>query len=469
MILVKSLSGIRGTLGGKVGESFSPIDIIKISAGYVSWMKRKYKKKSREKYLIILGRDGRTTSFSLQKFLIITFQSLGVDVFDIGLSTTPTVGIAVMNEKADGGIMLTASHNPKNWNGLKIFNSKGEFLSEKDFKKLLCIVDDKTEKYLHFVPFNELGQYKYIENYVQKHINTIISLPLVDVKMIKKAKFKIVVDGINSTGGIAVPNLLKSLGVEIIVKMYCDPHGNFVHNPEPVGKNLKEICKKVPKMQADLGISVDPDVDRVVFICENGNFFGEEYTIVSIADYILKKKLGPIVSTLSSSHALKDLSINRGVPYYSTSVGEVHVVKKMKKVHAVIGGEGNGGIIYPDLRYGRDALVGIALFLTYVASLSKIPLTKLRKKYPNYFMSKKKIQLFHDQKVNVFLEKIKKKYKEEEIDVNDGIKIHFKSHEWIHVRKSKTENIIRIYAESRSKKRASFLVNQIISEIKNFH
>ncbi len=431
-------------------------------------MKRKYKKKRREKYLIILGRDGRTTSFIFQQFLIITFQSLGVDVVDIGLSTTPTVGIAVMNEKADGGVMLTASHNPKNWNGLKIFNSQGEFLSEKDFKKLLHIVD--KEEHFHFVTptkKNRLGEHFHIENYVQKHINTILSLPLVDVEMIKKAQFKIVVDGINSTGGIAVPTLLKSLGVEI-VKMYCDPHGNFIHNPEPVEKNLKEICKKVPEVKADLGISVDPDVDRVVFICENGNFFGEEYTLVSISDYILKKKLGPIVSTLSSSHALKDLSFDKGVPYYPTSVGEVHVVKKMKEVHAVIGGEGNGGVIYPDLRYGRDALVGIALFLTHVATLSKIPLTKLKKKYPNYFMSKKKIQLSSDKKIKRLLEKIKKKYKKEEIDINDGMKIHFISDEWIHVRKSKTENIIRIYTESRSKRRADFLANQIISEIKNF-
>ncbi|WP_185855942.1 phosphoglucosamine mutase [Blattabacterium cuenoti] len=466
MTLVKSSSGIRGTLRGKYGESLSPIEIMKISAGYVFWMRKKYKKKRKDKYLIVLGRDGRTTSFIFQKFLIITFQSFGIDVIDIGLSTTPTVGIAVMNEKADGGIMLTASHNPKNWNGLKIFNSQGEFLSEKDFQKLLCLVD---KEHFHFVSSHQLGNHYYRKNYVQKHIKTILSLPLVDVEMIKKAQFKIVVDGINSTGGIAIPILLKSLGVKVIVKMYCNPHGDFVHNPEPIERNLKEICQKVPEIQADLGISVDPDVDRVVFICENGNFFGEEYTLVSIADYILKNKSGPIVSTLSSSHALKDLSFYKGVPYYPTSVGEVHVVKKMKEVHAVIGGEGNGGIIYPDLRYGRDALVGIALFLTHVAGLSKIPLTELRKKYPNYFMSKKKIRFSSDQKIKIFLEIMKKKYKKEKIDLNDGIKIYFiNNNEWIHVRKSKTENIIRIYTESRSKKRAEFLAKKIISEIKNF-
>ncbi|WP_185852032.1 phosphoglucosamine mutase [Blattabacterium cuenoti] len=460
MTLIKSSSGIRGTLGGGVGKGFSPIDIIQFSAGYVYWMKKKYKNK--KKFVIILGRDGRVSSVLFQKFLIITFQSLGVDVINIGLSTTPTVGIAVMNEKADGGVMLTASHNPKNWNGLKMFNSYGEFLSEEDFEKLFYIAE---KKYFNFSSYKKLGNLFKIDNYIQKHIEKILSLPIIDKNIIQKAKFKIVVDGINSTGGIAVPILLKYLGVHVI-KMYCDPHGDFVHNPEPIEKNLREICKKVPNIKADLGISVDPDVDRVVFICENGDFFGEEYTLVSISDYILENKFGPIVSTLSSSHALKDLSIKKGVPYYSTPVGEIHVVKKMKEVHAVVGGEGNGGIIYPDLRYGRDALIGIALFLTKIAKLANIPLSKLKKRYSNYFMSKKKIRFSSHERIKILLRTIKKKYKGKKMDFSDGIKIYLKSNEWIHIRKSNTENIIRIHTESTSRKKADFLSKKIIYEIK---
>ncbi|WP_185872104.1 phosphoglucosamine mutase [Blattabacterium cuenoti] len=459
MTLVKSSSGIRGTLGGKVGEGFSPIDIIKFSAGYISWMKKKYKKK--KKYVIILGIDGRITSYLFQDFLIITFRTLGVDVINIGLSTTPTVGIAIINEKADGGVMLTASHNPKNWNGLKMFNSYGEFLSEEDFKKLFDIT--KKENF-RFYSYKKLGNLFYKKNYIQKHIEKILALPIIDINIIKKAKFKIVIDGINSTGGIAVPILLKNLGVHVI-EMHCNPHGDFIHNPEPIKKNLKEICNKVPKIKANFGISVDPDVDRVVFICENGDFFGEEYTLVSIADYILSNKLGPVVTTLSSSHALKDLAIKKGVPYYSTSVGEVHVIKKMKEVHAVIGGEGNGGIIYPELRYGRDALVGIALFLTQVAKLSNISLSKLKKKYSNYFMSKKKIRFSSHDKIKTLLKIIIKKYKGTKMNFNDGIKIHLLNNEWIHIRKSNTENIIRIHTESFSKKRADLLAKKIVYEV----
>ncbi|WP_185873737.1 phosphoglucosamine mutase [Blattabacterium cuenoti] len=461
MVLVKSLSGIRGTLGGKVGNGFTPIDIIKFLAGYVTWIKKKYKNK--HKYLIIFGRDGRITSTLFQKFLIITFQNFGINVIDIGLSTTPTVGFAIINEKADGGIMLTASHNKKNWNGLKLFNSMGEFLSKKDFQWFYSIVKKKK---LNFVSFKKLGNYLYKKNYIHKHIKTILSLPLVDQKMIQKAKFKIVVDGINSTGGIAVPLLLKFLGVKVI-KMYCTPHGNFSHHPEPIKKNLNKICKKVPKIKADLGISVDPDVDRVVFICENGDFFGEEYTLISISDYILKNKLGPIVSTLSSSQALYDLSIKNGVPYYATPVGEVHVVEKMKEVKAVIGGEGNGGIIYPNFRYGRDGLVGIALFLSYISKLTQKSLIKLKKRYPNYFMLKKKIRLSFYQKKQQILNFFKKKYKEKKMNFQDGIKISFLKNEWVHIRQSNTENIIRIHIESTSKKRVNFLYKKIFNEIKN--
>ncbi|WP_185861154.1 phosphoglucosamine mutase [Blattabacterium cuenoti] len=458
MTLVKSSSGIRGTLGGKNG--LSPIDIVQFAAGYVYWMKKKYKHK--KKFFLILGRDGRVSSVLFQKFLIITFQTLGVDVINIGLSTTPSVGIAVVNEKADGGVMLTASHNPKNWNGLKMFNSYGEFLYEEDFQKLLSIIE---KKYFNFSSYKKFGKLFYKKNYLQKHIEKILELPIIDKNIIQRSQFSIVVDGINSSGGIAVPTLLKYLGVHVI-KMYCDPHGDFVHNPEPIKKNLKEICKKVPDLRADLGIAVDPDVDRVVFICENGDFFGEEYTLVSIADYILENQLGPIVSTLSSSHALKDLSIKKGVPYYSTPVGEIHVVKKMKEVHAVIGGEGNGGIIYPDFRYGRDALIGIALFLTQIAKLKKIPLSKLKKRYSNYFMSKKKIRFLSNEKIQILLKIIKRKYKGKKMNFNDGIKIYFQHNEWVHIRKSNTENFVRIHAESISKKRANFLSSEIIYEIK---
>jgi phosphoglucosamine mutase len=425
-------------------------------------MKKKHKNNRR--FLIIIGRDGRRSSTLFQQFLIIIFQSLGVDIINIGLSTTPTVGVAVMNEKADGGVMLTASHNPENWNGLKMFNSDGEFLSEEDFKKLLYIV---KKKHLNFSSHKKLGSLFYKENYIQKHIEKILSLPIIDINVIQKAKLRIVVDGINSTGGIAVPILLKYLGVHVI-KMYCNPHGNFVHNPEPIEKNLKEICRRVPDIKADLGISVDPDVDRVVFICENGDFFGEEYTLVSIADFILKNKLGPIVSTLSSSHALRDLSIKKGVPYYSTPVGEIHVIKKMKEVHAVVGGEGNGGIIYPNFRYGRDALIGIALFLTHITKLANISLSKLKKRYSNYFMSKKKIQFYSHEKIKILLKKIKKKYKGKQMDFSDGIKIYLQHNEWIHIRKSNTENIIRIHTESTSKNRADFLSKQIVHQIKNY-
>ncbi|WP_185869493.1 phosphoglucosamine mutase [Blattabacterium cuenoti] len=460
MILIKSSSGIRGTLGNKVGTGFSPIEIIKFSTGYVSWMKKKYKIK--KKYLVVLGRDGRVTSALFQKLLIIIFQSLGVDVINIGLSTTPTVGIAVINEKADGGVMLTASHNPKNWNGLKIFNSYGEFLSEKDSKKLFTIMEKENYK---FSSYKKLGNLFHKKNYVKKHIEKILSLPIIEKNIIKKAKLKIVVDGINSTGGIAVPLLLKHLGVHVI-KMHCNPNREFIHNPEPIEKNLVEICKKVPKVKANLGISVDPDVDRVVFICENGDFFGEEYTLVSIADYILDKEIGPVVSTLSSSHTLKDISIKKGATFYQTPVGESHVIKKMKEVNAVVGGEGNGGIIYPKLRYGRDALVGIAIFLTQIVKLSKISLFELKKKYSNFFMSKKKIKYsFNKEK---FLKNIKNKYKGKKIDFSDGIKIDLLNNEWIHIRKSNTENFIRIHTESCSKKRADFLAKKIVYEIKNY-
>ncbi|WP_185882825.1 phosphoglucosamine mutase [Blattabacterium cuenoti] len=458
MVLVKSSSGIRGTLGGKIGDSFTPIDAMKFSSAYVSWMRKKYKHK--KKFLILSGRDGRITSKLFHTLLLSTLQSLGIDVIDIGLSTTPTLAFSIINEKADGGIMITASHNPKNWNGLKMFNSFGEFLSEKEFQKLCFFV---KKQYFYFSSYKKFGKILYKTNCIQKHIEKVISLPIVDTEKIRKSNLKIVVDGINSTGGIAVPLLLENLGVHTI-KMYCNPHGNFSHNPEPVQNNLKNICKKVPKTKSNMGISIDPDVDRVVFICENGDFFGEENTLVAITDYVLKHEKGPIVTTYSSSHALKDLSITNGVPFYFSPVGEVHVVKRMKEVHAIIGGEGNGGIIYPTFRYGRDALVGIALFLTYISKEPFLSLSVLKKKYSKYFMSKRKVRLLdHYSKL---IQKIKKKYNGYNMDFNDGIKIYLSNKEWIHIRKSNTENMIRIYTESYSRKRANFLSRNVLYDIK---
>ncbi|WP_185877786.1 phosphoglucosamine mutase [Blattabacterium cuenoti] len=456
MILIKSSSGIRGVLGGKKEESFSPTEVIKFSSGYIFLIKKKYKKK----YIkIILGRDGRSSSILFHNLIMVTVQSLGINVLDIGLSTTPTVGLAIIEEKSEGGIMITASHNKTNWNGLKFFNSNGEFLSEKEFNKLLKIIENNN---FNFVSYKKLGKVIYKKDYIQKHIKKILSLPIINVK---KCKLKVVVDGINSTGGIAVPMLLKQLGIDVI-KINCNPDGNFVHNPEPIKKNLKEICKIVPKMGADFGISVDPDVDRVVFICENGEFFGEEYTLISIADFILKNQSGPIVSTLSSSHVLKDICIKKNIRFYFSSIGEANVIKKMKKVNAIIGGEGNGGIIYPQLRYGRDALIGIALFLTYLSKLEYISLSKLKKKYPIYFMSKKTINLSFN--YDFFLKKIRRKYEKNNIDWSDGLKIYFPNNEWVHIRKSKTENIVRILSESPiSKKKSNYLTKIIINEIKN--
>ncbi|WP_185873197.1 phosphohexomutase domain-containing protein [Blattabacterium cuenoti] len=462
MVLIKSSSGIRGILGGKKENSFSPTEVIKFSSGYIFLIKKKNKKKNNN-YKIILGRDGRSSSILFHNLIMVTIQFLGFNVVDIGLSTTPTVGIAIIEEKSDGGIMITASHNKQNWNGLKFFNSNGEFLSEKNFNELLKIVEKNN---FNFVSNKNLGKIIYKKCYIQKHINKILSIPIINnnINNLRKYKLRVLVDGINSTGGIAVPILLKKLGIDVI-KVNCNIDGNFVHNPEPIKKNLKEICKIVPKVGADFGISVDPDVDRVVFICENGEFFGEEYTLISIVDFILKNESGPVVSTLSSSHALKDICIKNNVKLYYSSIGEANVVKKMKEYNAIIGGEGNGGIIYPKIRYGRDALIGIALLITHLYKLKCTSLYKLKKTYPIYFMSKKTVNLSFN--YNFFLKKIKKKYIKNNIDCNDGIKIYFPNNEWIHVRKSKTENIIRIYSESPiSNNRSNLLTKEIINEIK---
>jgi phosphomannomutase len=455
--LIKSISGIRGTIGGRPGDALTPVDCVKFAAAYGSWLRARKGKK------VVLGRDARLSGEMVSALVSATLQGLGLDVIDLGLSTTPTVEIAVTREKADGGIILTASHNPIQWNALKLLNDKGEFISAADGAEILKLADDEN---FDFAEVLSLGRYKKKDHYIQKHIDLIKKHRWVDAKAIKKAKFTIAVDAVNSTGGIAVPQLLKALGVKKIKKLYCDPTGNFPHNPEPLPEHLKAICKLVKKEKCDLGIVVDPDVDRLALIQENGQPFGEEYTLVAVADYVLRKKKGNTVSNLSSSRALRDVTEKAGGKYTAAAVGEVNVVTAMKETKAVIGGEGNGGIILPDFHYGRDALIGIALFLTHLAK-SKKKASQLRKSYPAYFISKNKIELTPQINVDKVLEEVQAKYKSEKINTIDGVKIDFeKEMEWVHLRKSNTEPIIRIYAESQNAKKADTLANKIISDIK---
>ncbi|XOD68112.1 MAG: phosphoglucosamine mutase [Flavobacteriales bacterium Tduv] len=456
MTLIKSISGIRGTIGGRPGEGLSPVDVVKFSAVYGSWLKSQCR---RERPVVVLGRDARISGETICRLVVATLQNIGIDVIDLGLSTTPTVEMGVIMEKAEGGIVLTASHNPKHWNALKLLDGHGEFLSEESVEFVLDLAD-KGE--FSFVEVDQLGRYELRKDYIQKHIEVILTLPLIDVQAVKASRFKIVVDAVNSTGGIAVPMLLQALGVET-VKLYCEPNGHFPHNPEPLREHLGEICKKVPAVQADLGIAVDPDVDRLALICEDGEPFGEEYTLVAVADYVLEKKVGSAVSNLSSSRALRDVALAKGGAYYPAAVGEVYVVKKMKQVDAVIGGEGNGGIIYPELHYGRDALVGIALFLTHLAHFGR-PISQLRMKYPHYFMSKQKIELSTGTDVEGILQAVTERYKKEHLDLTDGVKIDFEE-EWAHLRKSNTEPIIRIYTESISQAKADALAQRFLNEI----
>lgn len=457
MPLIKSISGIRGTIGGKIGENLTPIDTVKFASAYGTWLKRKLNK---EKIKVVLGRDARISGQMISELVSSTLQGVGIDVVDLGLSTTPTVEIMVPYLQADGGIILTASHNPKQWNALKLLNAKGEFISDKEGKELLNIAD--TEDF-DFVEVDYLGSYVKEEKAIEHHINKILELPLVNVDLIKKAGFKVVVDAVNSTGGISVLPLLEKLGVEV-VEMYCTPNGHFPHNPEPLEVNLGEIMKRVPKEQADLGIVVDPDVDRLAFICEDGTMFGEEYTLVAVADYVLSKTPSATVSNLSSSRALRDISEKYNQEYHASAVGEVNVVTKMKDINARIGGEGNGGIIYPELHYGRDSLVGIALFLSYLAE-RKITIKQLRNTYPSYFMGKKKIDLSPEINTDVILQKLTEKYKNEDIKTYDGLKIDF-SDNWVHLRKSNTEPIIRIYTEAPTQQEADQLADRFIEEIK---
>ena len=457
MSLIKSISGIRGTIGGKVQENLTPIDAVTFAAAYGTWLKQHQNK---EKIKVVIGRDARISGEMIQNLVQYTLIGLGIDVVNIGLSTTPTVEIAVPMEQADGGIILTASHNPKEWNALKLLNNKGEFIDAEDGASVLKIAQEND---FNFASVDNLGEIFINDAYMDIHIDEVTQLPLVNTDAIKNRKFRVVVDGVNSTGGIIIPNLLKELGVEVI-KLYCEPNGNFPHNPEPLKEHLSDICKKVVEEKADFGIVIDPDVDRLAFICENGEMFGEEYTLVACADYILQKNKGNVVSNLSSSRALRDIAEKHNVGYYAAAVGEVNVVTEMKRTNAIIGGEGNGGIIYPELHYGRDALVGIMLFLSLLAE-KNCTVKQLRDSYPAYFMSKNKIQLTEAINPEEILKKMEKKYTNEQISTIDGLKIDFADC-WVHLRKSNTEPIIRIYTEAKSQNEADNLALRFINEIK---
>ncbi|SHJ92018.1 phosphoglucosamine mutase [Pseudozobellia thermophila] len=457
MTLIKSISGIRGTIGGNPGDNLTPIDAVKFAAAYGIWLKD-YSKKGKLK--VVIGRDARLSGEMIQNLVVSTLVGLGIDVIDLDLSTTPTVEIAVPLEKADGGIILTASHNPKQWNALKLLNEKGEFLNAEQGAKILEIAEKED---FAFSEVDDLGSITRNDSYIDIHIDEVLDLSLVDADTIRKAKFKVVVDGVNSTGGIAIPKLLQELGVEV-VKLYCDPTGHFPHNPEPLKEHLGDICKLVVEEKADFGIVVDPDVDRLAFIDNKGEMFGEEYTLVACADYVLGKTKGNTVSNLSSSRALRDITEKHGGTYEASAVGEVNVVTKMKANKAIIGGEGNGGIIYPESHYGRDSLVGTALFLMLMAEKGGT-VADLRASYPSYFMSKKKIQLTPGLDVDAILKAMAEKYKDEELSTIDGVKIDFPEN-WVHLRKSNTEPIIRIYTEAKSQQEADGLADRIIGEIK---
>jgi len=456
MALIKSISGIRGTIGGVVNENLTPVNAVKFAAAYGMWLKGQ---NSQESLSIILGRDARISGEMISNLVSNTLTGLGINVIDIGLSTTPTVELAVTLDKADGGIIITASHNPKQWNALKLLNEKGEFLNAIEGEKILKIADE--ENFL-FAEVDDLGKYEKKEGYINRHIDEVLKLALVDIEAIKGANFKVVVDAVNSTGGIAIPALLEKLGVECI-PLYCEPNGHFPHNPEPLKEHLTDISELVVTEKADFGIVVDPDVDRLAIINEDGSMFGEEYTLVACADYVLGKTKGNTVSNLSSSRALRDITLKHGGKYEASAVGEVNVVALMKSTKAVIGGEGNGGIIYPESHYGRDSLVGAALFLSHLAN-AKISCKTLRESYPDYYMSKSKIELTPQIDVDGILEKIAQKYSAAKPNCIDGVKIDFEE-EWVHLRKSNTEPIIRIYTESFSQKKADELAVRFISEI----
>ena len=460
MALIKSISGIRGTTGGAPGETLSPLDIVKFTSAYYSFIQMS-NSGSGTQLKIIVGRDGRITGNMVQQFVMQTLVSCGAQVIDLGLSTTPTVEMAVKFHEADGGIIITASHNPAEWNALKLLNNKGEFISAEDGKQILAIA--ASEKFM-YAAVDKLGSITTDDSALQKHIDAIISHPLVDTASIKKKKYKVVVDAINSTGAIAMPALLRALGVKDIVVLNAEVNGKFAHNPEPLPQHLNELCNEVRKQEAHLGIAVDPDVDRLCFVCEDGTLFGEEYTLVAVADYVLQHTPGNTVSNMSSTRALKDLTLKHGGTYFPSAVGEVNVVNKMKQENAVIGGEGNGGIIVPELHYGRDALIGTALFLSYLSKNDKST-RQLRNQYPDYFMSKNKIELDKNIDLDKIFSSIKRKYKNNPINTDDGLKIEF-DNDWVHLRTSNTEPIIRIYAESNFETTADNIARRLMQDIK---
>ena len=456
MTLIKSISGIRGTIGGSPGDNLTPLDAVKFASAYAGWLKKACGSTSPT---VVIGRDARLSGSMIQSLVQNTLVGMGCHIIDLGLSTTPTVEIAVPKENADGGIILTASHNPKEWNALKLLNSRGEFLDGVEGQKIL---DNAAAEDFNYVEVDYLGTVTTIDDYITRHLHDVLDMPVTDVEGIKTSHFKVVVDGVNSTGGIAIPQLCKALGVEV-VELYCEPTGHFPHNPEPLKEHLTDLCEAVVQHNADFGITVDPDVDRLAFVDENGEMFGEEYTLVACADYILSLKKGNTVSNLSSSRALRDVTEKHGGTYYAAAVGEVNVVSKMKEVDAVIGGEGNGGIIYPESHYGRDALVGVAMFLSLLAE-KKIKVSALKASYPQYFMSKKKVQLTKGMPVDKILNTVEKRYSNEELTTIDGVKIDF-ADEWVHLRKSNTEPIIRIYTEAPTQTAADDLADRFIKEL----
>ena len=458
MALIKSISGIRGTIGGKPGETLSPLDIVKFTAAYGSWVKENNTNKK-----IVIGRDARISGAMVSNIVTTTLTSLGFDVVDLGLSTTPTVELAVVWENAAGGIIITASHNPREWNALKLLNHLGEFISATDGS---IILEKAKKEDFTFSAVDKLGTHTFNNSYLAKHIDTVANYPLVDVESIRKKNYKVVVDVINSTGAISIPELLKAIGVEDVIVLNGEMNGKFAHNPEPLPENLSILSATVQKTKADFGIAVDPDVDRLCFVCEDGSMFGEEYTLVAVADYVLGKKKGNTVSNMSSTKALKDITLKNGGQYFPSAVGEVNVVTKMKEVNAVIGGEGNGGIIVPDLHYGRDALIGIGLFLSAL-SHHKNGMRSFRSRYPDYFISKNKIELQRGIDVAQIFDKIQKKYKNQPVNTEDGLKIEF-DNDWVHLRTSNTEPIIRIYAESNFETTARNIAQRLMHDIKEF-
>lgn len=463
MTLIKSISGIRGTIGGTAGDGLSPVDILKFTAGYAQWVKSK--NPGKETLTVVVGRDARISGEMVQQLVTGTLMGMGINVVDIGLATTPTTEMAVTDLNSDGGIIITASHNPRQWNALKLLNGRGEFLSDEEGKRILEYAEqaDLFSK-IEYAKVDQLGKIKKDYNQLKKHIQRIVEIPYVDVDAIDKADFRVAIDCVNSVGGIALPELLRALGVEIVFPLYVEPNGEFPHNPEPLPENLTEISKLVVKQKADVGFVVDPDVDRLAIVNEDGSMFGEEYTLVAVADYVLGLRKGNSASNLSSTRALRDVTEKHGGTYVASAVGEVNVVTAMKENDAVIGGEGNGGVILPELHYGRDALVGIAIFLTHLAKSGK-KCSELRKSYPEYFISKNKIELTPEVDVDAILLGMKKKYSTENINDVDGVKIDF-ADSWVHLRKSNTEAIIRIYAEAKTEAEADGLAKKIIADIK---